>query len=1023
MQRKFWWSALALFSAGCVSAWGFGVYWDHHSTLKEAQHQLESRALLLEQHAGRAFEAGDTLLQGVVEIAAGVSLSDPAAAEALFSQLNRLKGDSPQISSAWVMDADGVTIAESWTHPPATQGSFSHRQYFQAHLAGERGLHIGPLAVGGSSGRPRFTLSRGLFDQTGGFLGVAAAGVFSEYFSELYSRAGPGSGARLSLTRRDGAVLAEWPPDAPDEAGDVLMAERVLPEYPIRIRVSRPQSKVLAPWRMRSALTGSVALAAIAAFAALTALGLRTAHQERQSRRQLVDANERLEERVEDRTAALGLAHTRLKSLLATAGAGSFVWQLPDGEVHGDAGMAKLFELPSDEVARSPSEIYLSRIHPEDRPDVEAKVAALLAGETRYDDEYRVILPDGRVRWCIARGTVDQNRLFSGAVFEVTELKNAEARAAENEARLQLVADSAPALISYVDRDGRYGFVNRAYEKWFGVPRSEIVGRHISEVLGEKAFCTVGPRVEAALRGESVNFDAEVPYESGGIRHVEAEFVPSRGVDGSTDGFFGFVTDVTQRKRDEAALLEASARTQALAAERIAVLGQLSEGVIVTDDSGKIVFVNEAAARIHGTSIVDIPPEEFSRNYSLFTLDGFPYPSDELPLARAVLKKETITDDHWLIRRPDGQEVVAIGSARPVYTDDGRFIGGVLTLRDDTARRAAEEALAASERQLNAVLNNTRMAVFMMDERQHCSYMNAAAEKLTGYRFEETQGRPLHDVVHHTYPDGRPFPIEECAIDRAFPENHQTEGEEVFVHKDGHFYPVAYTASPIHDAAARAIGTIIELRDIRVEKENAERLQLLIGELNHRVKNTLATVQSIAQQALRGQDVPARVREAIVSRLIALSRSHDLLTRQEWGNADLRDIIRQALQPFGMADARAGRFVLDGGSIMLRPKAALALAMAFHELATNAVKYGALSNDGGRVLLGWQQNDGNLHLTWQETGGPPVKEPSNKGFGSRLIERGLAYELDGDVILKYEPDGLRYEIVFPLKTTTEEVST
>jgi PAS domain S-box-containing protein len=133
--------------------------------------------------------------------------------------------------------------------------------------------------------------------------------------------------------------------------------------------------------------------------------------------------------------------------------------------------------------------------------------------------------------------------------------------------------------------------------------------------------------------------------------------------------------------------------------------------------------------------------------------------------------------------------------------------------RDDQTTRLSE-----AERRLNAVLDNASVSVFLMDHQQHCIYMNAAAERLTGYRFSEVQGRPLHDVIHHTRPDGSHFPLEECAIDRAFPEKRNTSGEEVFVHKDGHFYPVAFTASPIHDDDSKTIGTIVEVRDISADK-------------------------------------------------------------------------------------------------------------------------------------------------------------------------------------------------------------
>ncbi|WP_230770332.1 PAS domain S-box protein [Sphingomonas sp. Leaf4] len=131
------------------------------------------------------------------------------------------------------------------------------------------------------------------------------------------------------------------------------------------------------------------------------------------------------------------------------------------------------------------------------------------------------------------------------------------------------------------------------------------------------------------------------------------------------------------------------------------------------------------------------------------------------------------------------------------------------------ARRDADDALRASDRKLNAVLDNTRMAVFLMNEEQHCVYANAAAEELTGYSLAEMQGRPLHDVVHHTRPDGSFYPLADCPIDRAFPERAQMEGEELFVARDGSFYPVAFTASPLLDDAGRPVGTVIEARNIQ----------------------------------------------------------------------------------------------------------------------------------------------------------------------------------------------------------------
>jgi two-component sensor histidine kinase len=192
---------------------------------------------------------------------------------------------------------------------------------------------------------------------------------------------------------------------------------------------------------------------------------------------------------------------------------------------------------------------------------------------------------------------------------------------------------------------------------------------------------------------------------------------------------------------------------------------------------------------------------------------------------------------------------------------------------------------------------------------------------------------------------------------------------------------------------------------------------MLIDELNHRVKNTLSTVQSIVWQALRNASDPAVIRESIESRLFALSRSHDLLTGERWEGAGLRDLVNAALEPFRVAAGRTEHFVLAGENFRVSPNAALALGIAFHELATNAAKYGAFSNEAGAVLISWAiepMSEGDrLILRWREKDGPPVRPPSRKGFGTRVIERGLAHELQGTVHLDYAEDGVVCTMNFP----------
>jgi len=314
-------------------------------------------------------------------------------------------------------------------------------------------------------------------------------------------------------------------------------------------------------------------------------------------------------------------------------------------------------------------------------------------------------------------------------------------------------------------------------------------------------------------------------------------------------------------------------------------------------------------------------------------------------------------------------------------------------------RLRTEAALRESERRLNAVLDNASVAIILMDERQHCAYMNAAAERLTGYSFAETRGRPLHDVVHHTRPDGSPFPIEECAIDRAFPENNNQQGEEVFVHKDGSFYPVAFTASPIRDDASRTVGTIIEVRDISQQKRTEEARELLMREVDHRARNALAVVQSVLQLT-SSEDVGA-YKETVLGRVSALARAQGSLAAQGWEGGSLRDVLVDELETL----ARSGQYELSGPDVTLAPGQVQPIGMLVHELATNAAKYGGLSTAAGKVSVSWEAQDGRLTLVWRESGGPPVVEPTRRGFGSRLIAN-LARQLGGEVEKQWRPEGV-----------------
>ena len=309
----------------------------------------------------------------------------------------------------------------------------------------------------------------------------------------------------------------------------------------------------------------------------------------------------------------------------------------------------------------------------------------------------------------------------------------------------------------------------------------------------------------------------------------------------------------------------------------------------------------------------------------------------------------------------------------------------------------------------------TRMAMVFADAKETDNpiiFANDAFLSLTGYGREEVLGQSFNFLMAHA------ADAEALALIEAEFQGSSDEGVEVkYRRKDGSEFWGALFISPVRDEGDDIVQYFASFVDLTKHKDEEAHSKMLIGELNHRVKNTLATVQSIIWQALRTDSDPKVIRDAIETRLSALSRSHDLLTRENWESAGLVDVIHGALEPFGIADGRADRLVITGDNIRFPPKGALALGITFNELATNAVKFGAFSNDKGSIHIAWtveQTPEGpQLVLLWQEKDGPPVSTPFRTGFGSKVIERGLVYELKGTAHLDYQKDGVVCKMVIP----------
>jgi PAS domain S-box-containing protein len=335
-------------------------------------------------------------------------------------------------------------------------------------------------------------------------------------------------------------------------------------------------------------------------------------------------------------------------------------------------------------------------------------------------------------------------------------------------------------------------------------------------------------------------------------------------------------------------------------------------------------------------------------------------------------------------------------------------------------QQAAESEVESFRKDLGPFVvaaETTRMAMVFTDakEADHpLIFANDSFLSLAGYDREEVLGQSF-DFLMERPVDPRAL----AQVEAAFAGSSENEFEIRFRRKDGSTLWAAIFISPILDKTGNVVQHFASFVDLSKHKQEEDRLRFLLGELNHRTQNTLATVQAIAVQTLRGA-ADKEVVDAFEGRILALSKAHSLLGRKHWETVSLRDVIDQILQPFGLSDRRVSRFSVEGDDIHLQPKAALTLAMLFHELATNAAKHGALSNGAaGKIDIAWQAEptprSDRMRLRWQESGGPVVMPPGRKGFGSRLIEGGLAQDLCGEVRLDYEPLGVVCQIIMPLR--------
>ncbi|MFC1457997.1 PAS domain S-box protein [Microvirga arabica] len=644
-------------------------------------------------------------------------------------------------------------------------------------------------------------------------------------------------------------------------------------------------------------------------------------------------------------------------------------------------------------------------------PDIEPLIGKALAGEASYREDLPLVVRrrsfDEQAYFTFSYSPVyDETGGIGGMFCAVTETtREVEARAslrAEKD-RLQSFFQQAPGLmVMLIGPEHVFELANPSYLKVIG--EREVIGKTVREALPELAgqdFFEILDGVYATgepFVGRQMPITLQRPGEPPRSLYFDFVYQPITDSQGRVIGIFGEGHDVTDLKRAEIALRESEERFRTVADSAPALIW-------MSDETGQIIFANHHYETLFGNPANDLEGEGWTRVVHPEDLDSF-----RSAYLRAFERREPVSVN-TRVRDRDGQIRWLRCEGVPRLGSDGRFLGFTGCNVDVSEAKQAEIALRDSEERFSTALTIADLGTFDWNLRDNTVVASERTRAIFG--FAEGEGGRAEDYFSRMLPED----VERVRAEvEAMLRGSGRLDTQYRIHlPDGSIRYIASLSQLYRDAQGQPEREVGVFEDITEQKQWEEHQLLLINELNHRVKNTLATVQSIASQTLRTTETAAEAKTAIESRLLALSRTHDVLTRENWEGADLYEIVEQAVAPY--SSESEDRLHLSGPKVRLSPRMALALAMALQELATNAVKYGALSNATGQITVTWNVEQGEpstLDLRWAESGGPAVRTPTRRGFGSRLIERSLAQDLGGNVQIAFAPTGVTCTVRAPL---------
>ncbi len=622
-------------------------------------------------------------------------------------------------------------------------------------------------------------------------------------------------------------------------------------------------------------------------------------------------------------------------------------------------------------------------------------------------------------------------------------LGDAEDRCAQLEAdrvRLESILKGSRDAIWSWDADGIVVWWNTAAEKLFGYTADEIVGQSLLKLVRSERHEAARAIIKSVRNGAWYEqHETRRIRKDGSLVDVELTVSPIADAEGRVVGGSTVCREITERKQFQASLsrrmgelttlfqfTERVHEADSLEAVCSAALDAIREA-LGCDRASVLLFDGAGVMRF-------VAWRGLSAAYRKAVDGHSPWKADATGLAPIRVSDIDLTNEQdWLKETIKAEGIRALAFI-PLIAD-GRLIGKFMTyypqphvfsddelsLANTIARQvalavvhqSAAEDLRQSEERFRLMSEHAPVMIWMSDAQNRCLHLNRMLREFWGVEDAHISTFDWRTTMH--------------------PEDEERIGQSMiaavragapvtvkgrYLSAKGGYRVLQTNAQPRFSAKGEFVGMIGVNVDITEREEAEAERELLIAELNHRVKNTLSVVQSIAHQTFRETETTAEARMAFEGRLVALSLAHNLLTQLNWEHASLKQIARVVLN---VSEDGSERIRVSGPTILLPPKEALAITMALHELSTNAMKYGALSSKGGRVDVEWSRGpDSRLDLLWRESGGPRVSPPQRRGFGSRLLERSLAADLDGEVQIAFEPSGVVCRIDAPLATDWKE---